>query len=354
MKNLENLSAEDSQKALIRHLYTFENNIFKKAISDLGFHDASLYSQLHNALYRGIYDPEEEYEKGDHVMENLRDDRDLHKSVTVADYMSPMELRMNAFGMFIAAMRIENARKQNNDTRQNLIKTCYWAGRIARNEFGKHVNPAYQSPMTIAPVRASTLLKKLQTRLKRGQVPAATFKPYKSATILQKQAELKKQYARMFEEVKTKLKNLGFVSKIDRRDLFKSLNAGFYQTNLSYRYDMEIMLLFKEENSNDLVSISDLKAGIQKLKLTSEYLDRLHNPSFDYLYKKLFTIGSTARGHIMKDCGCAPETFAGFSNLYYRQYARELIAEEAKLKAEKEREKELDKKENAEVLTVKD
>lgn len=353
MKNLENLSSYDSDKALLRHLYTFENNVFKKAISDLGFHDPSLYSQLHNALYKGIYDPEEAYEKGDHVMENIRDDRDLHKSVTVADYMSPMELRMNAQGMFLAAMRIENARKQNNDTRQNLVKTCYWAGRIVRNEYRKFVNPAFfgtnQNPMNMTPVKASTLLKKLQTRLKRGQVPTSTFKPYKSAMLLQKQEELKKQYAEMFNEVKTKLQNLGFANNLDRRDLFKTLNAGFYQTNLSYKYDMEIMLLFKEENSSELISISDLKAGIQKLKLTSEYLNKLHNPSFDYLYKKLFTIGSTARGYILKDCGCAPETFAGFYNLYYKQYSRELIAEEEKLKTEKTSKEELVQKVNSKV-----
>lgn len=234
-KTVELLKYYDSQRAMFRELYTYENNRFKHAIGKCEYWDDKMFSNLHSELYKGIYENCGGLLKGDHIIDEIRYFRRLPDSVTVADYMGALELKLNCEAMFIASNRIFNAINSGNKSYNNLLSICYEAGRKAGQNIRyvrRNVCPNDFNTPAVQIKNASTLVKKFDKNLKLGHIPEDVVlntplpKRYDQLEILRSSA------VSSYKEFVKELERLGIKDQQKIKNIMGYLNQGFYQTSI--------------------------------------------------------------------------------------------------------------------------
>ena len=75
-KTVELLKYYDSQRAMFRELYTYENNRFKHAIGKCEYWDDKMFSNLHSELYKGIYENENPHDQAEWLYKLISEDLD--------------------------------------------------------------------------------------------------------------------------------------------------------------------------------------------------------------------------------------------------------------------------------------
>lgn len=341
MKKLIPLDRQEIERALFRNMFTKDYIIYKSEIGSIGYYDPSLYLQLNNAIYKGIYTPEQPNYEGKHIIEEVKAQRNMKTDYSLVDYMNAFEIRLNAQAVFIAAIRTHNLHVCNQDTRQNLVETCFRAGRIARSE-AKHLRLGGNKLDLSAPIikhsNSTLLVKKFETRVKRGEIDREIFH---EKTRVEKDEAMEKalgEYRQAFEELRREFIYHGIYDQDLRKDLHNRLDTGFYQTSLISSYGINIKYLLSKENWKELVSLKDLLANTYKY---NKAIDKMREMSPNDLSQKgllsrMYNVGADARKQLLLTTNEIPETFTGFLNAYYLSYIKEVENKFSKPSPQKE------------------
>lgn len=358
-KNVELLSYYDSQRAMFRELYTYENNRFKHAIGKCEYWNDKLFSELHTALYKGLYENCGGMLKGNHITDELNYLRRLPSSVTMADYMGAIELKFNCEAMFIAANHIFNALKKGKVPYNKLIEICYNAGKRAGRNLRyvkKSICPSDFNTPAVQIKNASSLVKKFDKGLKLGHVP----EELKLITPLPKRYDelelLRRSTISSYSEMIKELNRLGINDLQLIKNLFGVFNQGYYATSLVafkavdvegckgviddhfYRLsdDKRLALLKKEikdaryypesrvtdvidpftilikDDYYKYLTREEIKCIMDKYCWAILALKDIEKATYKDLYKVMFASGEKARDMLVTKEGLLPEMMGGF------------------------------------------
>lgn len=172
-----------TMRTLLRAWYVFENKNFKREIFLTKESTKASFAACHNALYNGLYYPDEELESNAALI-RIKEKRELKKNATIANFMSPQEILMNIHAMYDCANSIHEAGL--NATNEQIYYLCKENG-IKHNLQQAKLNPKYicNEPEALVEVQPNCqrFVKKLKNNLKLANfVPATVYSELDSAT----------------------------------------------------------------------------------------------------------------------------------------------------------------------------
>lgn len=307
----------DSMRAVQRRIYSAQIKKLSSTIEKLSLGHSDAYRLIISSLNNGIYESlsPEIYQKT-HFGNNSENYIGNNKSSYEQDFMSPMELRLNAIAVYRAQKQIENLIKYRGTSLKDIQDICYTTGAEVASEFGYLLDGKEEFSMRISEPILSTkpIIKKYEHALVMGTLP-------KNQTISSDNPEAEKEKETLiylntttFSRVKAKLIELGLASSAQRQFAFSMFNSAYYETTASNQHNLEITKILIVDKLNNYVTNQELAMNYEKLCYMLSALNNYH-PSkqiFPYLEEH----GAKARQIIVAKHKVLPELFSGFYYSY--------------------------------------
>lgn len=323
MKDSDRLTYFDLQRIAHRELYKYENKKFTSFITRLDFPGLKKekYSFIYNALYKGIYDENDAYDFV-HMMDSVRDAKGLKPSVNVADTMGNLELRLSSYAMHEAVNVLLDLSQKGVAERSKYADALYDMGRRISKEFA-HLNHKILEVNYLTSekngYRSYTLLKRFDRSLKRGKCEA--LKTLRPTTVKAKKDFIDKRrmdFKEVFDDFKRELISRGITSPVRRKEIFESIDKGFYQTDFLAEKNMNFIYNI---NQNDYCfSAEDLSQHIRKMKEALSNIKKLPTNAGEREIKmSAEAAGQKARYDTLFGTQTLPEFSYYFTSAYTKQ-----------------------------------
>lgn len=306
----------DSLRAINRMIYSNQIKTFSSLISKLGLREADAYRLIIAAINDGVYQNLDRlYNKTYHAS---YEKPGVTKSSQAQDYMSPMELRLNAIAVRRATIAIDKLNGKRFSLR-DVQDICYAEARSVAREFYYLKQGSGEFNMKLALPVASTksIIKKYEHALVLGTLPKS--KTFVGETNLEKEEKQRLIIAnnKLFSIIKIRLIALGMTSMSMRQTAFARFNVEFYETDVARSHTLEISKILITDNAGDYVSNEELQINIEKLKIMKNSVDKIQTgTSFGHIYQSLEEAGKNARHIIVQKYKVLPELFSGFYHTY--------------------------------------
>lgn len=306
----------DSLRAVNRMIYSGQIKTFSSVISKLGLKEADAYRLIISAINDGVYQNLGSlYNRTYHAS---YEKSGVAKSAQAQDYMSPMELRLNAIAVRRATMAIERLNGKRFSLR-DVQDICYAEARSVAKEFSYIKQGAGEFNMKLALPTASTksIIKKYDHGLAMGTLPKSKTFVSENQTENKKRQTLILENNRLFSEIKTQLIDLGMASMSMRQTAFARFNMEFYEADVARSHTLEISKILITDKAGDYVSTEELNINIEKLKIMKNVVYKLQKgTSYVHIYQALEEAGKTARHIAMQKHQTLPELYSGFYHTY--------------------------------------
>ncbi len=307
----------DSMRAVQRRIYSSQIKKLSSTIEKLGLGHSDAYRLIISSLNSGIYESLSPalYQKT-HYGNNPDNLIGKNKSSYEQDFMSPMELRLNAVSVYRAQKQIENLVKLRGVSLKDIQDICYTTGADVASEFGCLLEGKEEFSMHIAEPVLSTkpIIKKYEHALVMGTLP-------KNQPLSSDNQESKKQKETLiylntstFSKIKAKLIELGLTSSAQRQYAFSMFNSAYYETEAGNQHTLEITKILIVDKLNNYVTNQELIMNHEKLCYMLSTLNNYH-PS-KQLFPYLTEHGAKARQIIVAKHKVLPELFSGFYYSY--------------------------------------
>ncbi|MBO7528164.1 MAG: hypothetical protein J6T74_09815 [Clostridia bacterium] len=307
-------STYDAKRAIFRKIYSNEIKNFSGIIKDFSYYNTGAYALIIGKLNDGIYDnlDKDLYQKTVFGINGTKTVGE-NKSSNSQDFMSPKELRMNA----IAVRRVVRAisKQKHNMTLTNIMDASYNIGCQVAYEFSM-LSDENESDMQVkSPVLSSKpIVKKYIELLKLGTLPEEKALAISEQELVDKN-ELIALNLSAFADIKERLTQLGVLMVNERKNIFSTLNAGYYE--LSTNGTMEITALILNEQDRARLSIEELKSNYEKLDSLRQVLyDTRIGTSYEDIRRRAYAVGARAREFALAKYRKLPELYSGFYKVY--------------------------------------
>ena len=307
-------SAYDAKRAIFRKIYSNEIKNFSGIIKDFSYYNTGAYALIIGKLNDGIYDNLDGPLYNKTVFgANGTQKVGANASSIAQDFMSPKELRMNA----IAVRRVVRAisKQKHNMTLNNLMDISYNIGCQVAYEFSLLSDENEFDMQVKSPVLSSKpIIKKYIESLKLGTLPEE-----KTLSISDQELVDKNEFIALnlsaFADIKERLTQLGVLMVNQRKNIFATLNAGYYE--LSTNGTLEITALILNEQDRARLSIEELKANYEKLdSLRGVLYDTKMGTSYEDIRRRAYAVGARAREFALAKYDKLPELYSGFYKVY--------------------------------------
>lgn len=315
-----------SERTLLRAWYILENNFFKSAIKKAQVSDTSTghasFAKCHNALYTGLYFPQQEYYEFYKPIPEIKKAKNLVKGGVMANTMPPYEILKNIHAMNIAGDLILTNSKINslvNDTlpySEHLYKTSYEAGKKISNidVLNKLVN---SDPESLKPVQTNCyrFVKKIKADLKLGKTIGTVYsesKKFKEERFQQSVSKYNSAYAQFV----LALANYGILGQEKIKLMLSYLDNGLYQTMVGH-LGFSFNELMKKENLDQLVTRKEIDLHTEKLNKATSALHKFKNRyNLTNLQTLMKRVGDNLRTSYIEKNKVYPECNKGFYNAF--------------------------------------
>lgn len=307
-------------RALLRAWYIFENNCFKHELDEIRKNNESkinrsIFGECHNALYNGLYFPNQIMEKNK-ALKLIKHERGFTKRATIANFMNPKEILMNIHAMYDCSKLLKSA---NTEEINDLKYLCYEQG--CKNNLQQHNISAknlFEDPQSLKPVQRNCYpyVKKIKNNLKLADfVPSTVYSEYNTAQKQQRFKNNLKQYQNAYNDFKIALAYHSIISESANKKVLATVDCAFYSTNLP-RFGVNIHTLTEKANVHALVSNNDLIVNTFKLKKISGFLKQNSFENFENLIKKVESFTEKLRINFIDKKHTYPEASKGFLNSF--------------------------------------
>lgn len=312
-----------TERTLLRAWYILENNYFKSVIKksvegeEKTRASSAHYSRCHNALYTGLYFPEQEYLTNFKPLPIIKENKNLQKkSGVIANTMPPYEILQNIHAMHNAGKSISAFIKENGFTdMQDLYMLSNSAGKL-HSQNKVDINLVNEDAEALKPVQTNCyrFVKKIKADLKLGKPVGTVYTESKQ----HKQENFDKaleNYQAELKYFKANLNAFGVFGQEKHDKIMQSLDNGLYDTmiaSLGFSFDN----LTQKENLSNFVTTKELKLHTLKLYLASKRLQSIKLCDFNSLCQKMQEVGSFARVNYIEANKVYPECSKGFYNAF--------------------------------------
>ncbi|MBE7075045.1 MAG: hypothetical protein E7376_03615 [Clostridiales bacterium] len=304
----------DAARAMHRKIYSREIKRLSSVIKTYDYLNHNLYGLIISSINNGIEDNLGELSSKLHHVS--RADIGVNKSSLLQDFMSPLELRLNAIA--IRSAYIEISRIKNNCRLSDIQDICYRAGQNAALNFrtlkqGKNIfDMQINSPV----LSTKPIIKKYDEALKLGTYPKNAPIEYTDYRK-EERRQLLIQNQIVFNNIKEELTRLGFVDKASRKMAFKMLNLGYYFVEDPKTGSLELTTLLYYDYLEEQFEHTELEMNLEKLGMAKERLKTLKpGISYNAMLSEMYKTGHKARAIIVQEHGMLPEMFPGFYQVY--------------------------------------
>ena len=303
----------DVMRAVFRKMYSQQIKLLSGTIKEMGYYSNDAYGIIIGSINDGLYN-----NLGDLFSKSVygRYNEQIGKSSYGQDFMSPLELRMNA----IAVRRAQKEIEASDYISLNAIKDiCYSAASSVANEmyYLKRGNNEYDMQVKNPVLSVKPIIKMYDKNLVLGTLPAGKKFDYQSPEQKQEKNRLLYSNIALFAQIKSRLVELGLTEQSDRIMAFGKLNENYYETDAGNSHTLEICKVLIKDKKDEMFSISELSMNYDKLQIALGSLNKLKNPvSKIDVYKCMSNSGKKAREFVVSKNGMIPEMFSGFYNVY--------------------------------------
>lgn len=318
------------EEALFRFWYLLENNNFKSAIKNAQKEGKMSYSIAHNALYAGLYYPQNPYTYGDRVLVNIKEERELKKSATIANFMQREEILENIHAMYECATMIRDyspygynavmftkeffniGRREKEKSNQTKIdaKLLYFAT-ANENELTPNKPNRYRLAKNFAKTQAANLEYNFKNSSERNINFDGAMQDYKNNN----------------QQLNDTLVLNGITDLKKREKLINSVTCGFYRTVLPH-YGLSIKGLTETSAPKELITSKELVTLSQMLIDATEVAKQNKDLPLNELADKLKQSGEKSREAFVKQNKTYPETKKGFMNAFCEMLAKAYVYDE--------------------------
>lgn len=303
-----------SERTLLKAWHILENNYFKSAIKKARDNGGVVsYAVAHNALYAGLYFPDEKFMTSDKPLAMIKQELGLKKYITISNVLPPHQVLKNIHAMHVAGKSIlDNMQKiQQNDGYTYAL--CNYAGRQIHDENidAKKVNRDKKSLEPVQP-NCYRYVKKIKRDLALGK-PIGTVFDEGDKSKQQKFDIALKKYQDAFKKFENELQNHGVLAGDSQKTCFAQLDNGLYCTMLG-NVGFDITELLQKQNPNAYVSRKELELHTKKLLTATKTLQKTNAISFNELKKILLGCGEQMRKDFVLTNKTYPECAKGFYN----------------------------------------
>lgn len=307
-------STYDALRAITRKMYSTQIKIFSSVIEKMGFYEADAHRLIIASLNDGIYQNLGGlYSQTYHAISNHNP---IPKSARAQDYMSPMELRLNAIAVRRATRAIKKLLGRRFSLR-DVQDICYSEAHSVANDFlmlniGKAEFEMRNPKLSLS---SKPIIKKYDHALVMGTLPKG--KTFTNEDEKEKKQALIRQNNILFGNIKNRLIELGMTSMPLRQSAFARFNGEFYETDAGVTHTLEISKIIITDKAEDYISIEELEINCDKLKIMESELQKINRGMpYNSIYKDLEKAGAKARQILLQKYKKLPELYSGFYHTY--------------------------------------
>lgn len=299
----------DLQRIALRELYSFENKMFCKQVTNMKFPaNFEKYSFMYNAIYKGLYDSENEYDYK-RMMPLIRELKGLGKTVNVVEHMGNVELRLNSLALKQAREEILEFQSRGITDKQVYVRTIYDLSVKLAETFTylnkKNMKINYLTNQKGNP-RVCTLIKRFDRNVKLKKFRhIRALQPPRVAASEEYLKQKKLRYGELFENIKEIFISAGINDPKMRKLLFYKIDEGFYQT--TYLTTKNINIIFDLMENNNHYNAEDLTQHTHKLEVAYKNLLKTNKRDFTTLSNICLYSGENARLDILHTRQTLPE-----------------------------------------------
>lgn len=307
----------DSLRAVNRKIYSTQIKILSGILDKLGYRHGDSYRLIISSINKGLYDNIGDLYQRTHYGINPKNYIGLNKSSYEQDFMSPMELRMNAMAVRRASKILQNI--SGRFDLKNIQDICYSAGEDVANEmiYVTQGKEEFGLIMSTPVLSTKPILKKYDHSIIMGTLPKSKEFTYQSPEQNQLKKDLIYKNNTLFASIKARLIKLGFDSVAIRQRAFGTFNASFYEMDLGNTHTLEISKIIITNKAEDYISIEELKINCDKLQIMLNSLDRFTvGLPFNNVFNGLNKAGANARHTLIQKYKTLPELYSGFYHTY--------------------------------------
>ncbi len=306
----------DAMRAVNRKLYSSQIKKLSSLIDRLGLRNSDAYRLIIASINNGTYENLDSLYNKTYFGSAYKPD--IPKSAHAQDYMSPMELRLNAIAVRRSAKAIEKL-SGSRFSLKDVQDICYAEARGVAEEFNLLKQGLDEFNMKIAQPAISTkaIIKKYDHNIVLGTLPKGQLFTSTNSEEVENKRKLIAINNSIFSEIKNALIGLGMSSATIRQTAFARFNMEFYETDVATTHTLEISKILITDKAYDYVSEQELIINIEKLKIMNEAVQKIQRgTSFADIYNKMQKSGKLARHIIMQKYKTLPELYSGFYHTY--------------------------------------
>ena len=314
-----------TEQAVFRLWYTLENNNFKNAIKTAQKNAKMSYSIMHNALYSGLYYPQNNYEYGFRAIKQIREDKQLSVSSTIANFMDRDEILRNIHAMFECASAVRKFAPYGYNTK--LFAGEFFAiGAAEANKSAttkvdaKLLNITTPNQNELAPNKPN------RYRLSKSLIKVCKEKPMVLSTLSTQ--EKKKKFEQAYtsftaakQAFEMALVSYGVADTAKREKLNGALDSGFYRTAIT-NYGFNIADILKEGDKRSVITKKELLGHARKFEQATNVVQTSTRLPLVELAEKLKASGEQSRALFVKNNRTYPECNKGFVNAFCEMLAK--------------------------------
>lgn len=308
----------DAERAMCRKLYSEQVKRLSGIINGFQFRDSRAYALILDKINKGIYD-----NIGGLFSQTFFGSNQTligaNKSARAQDFMSPMELRINAIAVKRAADELESRYSLSLEYAMDL---CYRAGKSVAIEAGTLAYPAGGFEEFAIKAKAPTLnvqpiIKKFNKALVCGGMPQGRILSSETSADRHKEImETAERTVYCFNYVKNMLVAIG-LSAEERKYAFACLNSGYYEINANKTGVFEISNLISVDENKKVFSAEEMNMNYRKLYYAYDALSKLgERPTYNDIYTSMVQAGAQARRMGLSKNRVYPELLRGFYEVY--------------------------------------
>lgn len=307
----------DAIRAVNRKIFSTQIKILSGILDKIGYRHADSYKLIISSINNGLYDNLGDLYQRTHFGNNANNFIGLNKSSSEQDFMSPMELRMCAMAVRRACKQLESLRGRFD--LKNVQDICYSAGSEVASEIGylSQGKEEFGLKMQEPVLSTKPILKKYNHSIIMGTLPKSKKFTYDTPEKKQEKKDLIYKNNQLFQQVKSRLIELGLNSVGLRQRAFGTFNTSFYEMDLGNTHTLEISKIIITDKAEDYISIDELKINCDKLQIMKNSLDRLEvGLPFNNVFKLLDKAGNNARHTLIQKYKTLPELYSGFYHTF--------------------------------------
>lgn len=316
-------------EAIYRYWYVLENNNFKKAIKHHKTDKDMTCANMHNALYSGLYYPQEGFNFQDRTVLRLRKERGIPYNRPIANFMSRDEILMNIHAMNDAAYSLRtlskfgynsklfasefyNLGKEENERRIKM--------KIKPKALYPHVGKKEERELN-KPNRYNLARKLLKSLKKEGYTPQFTTVSKRENKELFKKAlnnYLKAKF--VFENT---IKTIGIYQLEKKAMLKEQLDSGFYRSVIPH-YGFSIDNILFTDHLEQVITAKELNIHAKKFEAATKALTENKELSYKELLTVMYKTGKAVRNEYIEKNHTYPEIGKGFKNAFCEMISHQL------------------------------